>query len=163
MIFYDQEILLKESQTFKTYWTESYKNSLLQKETQKLQTPRTKCCCLFLPFFLFTANCASFAFALQKVYTNLFWVKLEIQRNSSSNFGKCFWRTFLALTFYIFINQTKRCFYKQHFYKQRHAEIGKKNWANAKQHPEADILLFDNCSHSLSMLSSKNNSTYSIK
>ena len=158
MIFYDQEILLKESQTFKTYWTESYKNSLLQKETQKLQTPRTKWCFLFLPFFLFTENCASFAFALQKVYTNLFWVKIEIQRNSSSNFGKCFRRTFLALTFYIFINQTKRCFYKQ-----RHAEICKKNWANAKQHPEADILLFGNCSHSLSMLSSENSSTYSIK
>ena len=32
-----------------------------------------------------------------------------------------------------------------------------KNQANAKQHPEAELLLFENYSHSLSMLSSKNN------
>ena len=55
-----------------------------------------------------------------------------------------------------------RFFYKQHFYKQRHAEFGKKS-ANAKQHPEAELLLFENNSHSLSTLSSKNNRTYSKK
>ena len=32
-----------------------------------------------------------------------------------------------------------------------------KNQANAKQHPEAELLLFANYSHSSSMLSSKNN------
>ena len=32
-----------------------------------------------------------------------------------------------------------RFFYKQHFYMQRQAEIGKKI-ANAKQHPEAELL-----------------------
>ena len=37
-----------------------------------------------------------------------------------------------------------------------------KNQANAKQHPEAELLLFENCSHSLSALLSKNN-TYSKK
>ena len=34
--------------------------------------------------------------------------------------------------------------YKQNFYKQRQAEIGKKNQAKAKQHPEAELLLFEN-------------------
>ena len=38
-----------------------------------------------------------------------------------------------------------------------------KNQTNAKQHPEAEFLLFENYSHSSSMLSSKNNRTYSKK
>ena len=38
--------------------------------------------------------------------------------------------------------------YKQHIYKQRQVEIGK-NQANAKQHPETELLLFENYSHSL--------------
>ena len=38
-----------------------------------------------------------------------------------------------------------------------------KNQANAKQHPEAELLLFENYSHSSSTLSSKNNRTYSEK
>ena len=46
-------------------------------------------------------------------------------------------------------------FYKQHFYKQRQTEIG-----NAKQHTEAELLLFENYSHSLSTLSFKNNRAY---
>ena len=32
-----------------------------------------------------------------------------------------------------------------------------KNWANAKQHPETELLLFENYSHSCSTFSSKNN------
>ena len=32
---------------------------------------------------------------------------------------------------------------------------------NAKQHPEADFLLFENYSHSSSMMSSKNNKIFS--
>ena len=35
-----------------------------------------------------------------------------------------------------------------------------KNQAKTKQHPEAELLLFENYSLSLSRLSSKNNSTY---
>ena len=35
--------------------------------------------------------------------------------------------------------------------------------ANAKQHPEVELLLFENYSHSLSTLSSKSNRTYSKK
>ena len=35
-------------------------------------------------------------------------------------------------------------FYKEHFYKQLQAKIGKKNEANAKQHPEAELLLSEN-------------------
>ena len=46
--------------------------------------------------------------------------------------------------------------YKQHFYKQHQVEIGKKNWAKAKQHPEAELLLFENYLLSSSTLSSKN-------
>ena len=34
------------------------------------------------------------------------------------------------------------------------------NQANAKQHPEAELLLFENYSHSSSKFSSKDNSTY---
>ena len=34
-----------------------------------------------------------------------------------------------------------------------------KNQANDKQHPEAELLLFENYSHSSSTLSSKNNRT----
>ena len=55
-------------------------------------------------------------------------------------------------------NQYTRFFYKQHFYRQWQAEIDK-NQANAKQHPEAKLSLFENCSHS----SSENNRTYSKK
>ena len=36
-----------------------------------------------------------------------------------------------------------------------------KSQANAKQHPEAELLLFENYSHSSPTLSSKNNRTYS--
>ena len=36
-----------------------------------------------------------------------------------------------------------------------------KNQANAKQHPEDELLLFENYSHSSPTLSSKNNRTYS--
>ena len=50
-------------------------------------------------------------------------------------------------------------FYKQHFYKQLQVKIGKKNQANAKQHSEGEILLFEN--YSSSTLSSTNNRTYS--
>ena len=38
-----------------------------------------------------------------------------------------------------------------------------KNQANAKQHPEAELLLFDNYSHSSTTLSSKNNKTCTKK
>ena len=38
-----------------------------------------------------------------------------------------------------------------------------KNQANAKQHPEAELLLLENYSHSSSTLSSKNNRIYSKK
>ena len=38
-----------------------------------------------------------------------------------------------------------------------------KNQANAKQNPEAELLLFENYSHSSSKLSCKNNGTYSKK
>ena len=38
-----------------------------------------------------------------------------------------------------------------------------KNQANAKQYLEAELLLFENHSHSSSILLSKNNSTYSKK
>ena len=38
-----------------------------------------------------------------------------------------------------------------------------KNQANAKQHPEAELLLFENYSHFSSTLSSKSNRTYSKK
>ena len=50
-------------------------------------------------------------------------------------------------------------FYKQHFYKQLQVKIGKKNQANAKQHSQGEILLFEN--YSSSTLSSTNNRTYS--
>ena len=53
--------------------------------------------------------------------------------------------------------------YKQHFYKQHQIETGKKNWARAKQHPEAELFLFKNYLLSSSTLSSKNKRAYSKK
>ena len=53
-------------------------------------------------------------------------------------------------------------FYKEHFYKQHQAEIGKKQ-VNAKQHPEAELLLFENYSHSSSTVPSKHIRTYFFK
>ena len=53
-------------------------------------------------------------------------------------------------------------FYKQHFYKQLQAETAK-NQANAKQHTEAELLVFENYSHSSFTLSLKNKMTYFIK
>ena len=47
--------------------------------------------------------------------------------------------------------------YKQHFYKQRQAEMSK-NQAKAKQHLEAEHLLFENSS-----ITSNNNRRYSKK
>ena len=41
--------------------------------------------------------------------------------------------------------------------------ILEKNQANAKQHPEAELLLFENYSHSSFTLSPKNNRAYSKK
>ena len=38
-----------------------------------------------------------------------------------------------------------------------------KNQANAKQHPEAELLTYENYKHSSSTLSSNNNRTYSKK
>ena len=48
---------------------------------------------------------------------------------------------------------TQAFFYKQHFYTQRQP--------NAKQQPKAELLTFENYSHSPSALSSKNNRTHS--
>ena len=51
-------------------------------------------------------------------------------------------------------------FYKQHFISNAKMKLAK-NQANAKQHPEAELLVFGNYSHSSPGLSSKNNRTYS--
>ena len=48
-------------------------------------------------------------------------------------------------------------FYKPHFHKQHQVEIGKKKQAKTKQHQEAGLLVFKNCSISSTALSSKNN------
>ena len=53
-------------------------------------------------------------------------------------------------------------FFISNTFKSNQTETGK-NQANAKQHPETELLLFENYSHSLSVLSSKNNSAYFIK
>ena len=53
-------------------------------------------------------------------------------------------------------------FYKQHFYKQRQLKLAK-NQANAKQHPEAKLLLFENYFHSSSTSSPKKNMGHTLK
>ena len=55
----------------------------------------------------------------------------------------------------LFLNYILFC--KQHFHKQLQA----KSQANAKQHPEDELWLLENYSHSSSTFSSKNNRTYS--
>ena len=68
----------------------------------------------------------------------------------------------MRIGMYLDQTQTIICFfYRQHFYRQHQAETGKN--LNAKQHPEAELLLFENYSHSSSMFSSKNNRTHSKK
>ena len=57
----------------------------------------------------------------------------------------------------------KLYFYKQHFYNQRQAETGKNQAKNAKQHPEVELLLFENYSLFSFTLSSKSNTKYSNK
>ena len=52
-------------------------------------------------------------------------------------------------------------FYKRHFYKQHQAKIGK-NQAKTKQHPEPELRLFENYSHSSFMLSFKTNTVWDI-
>ena len=47
-----------------------------------------------------------------------------------------------------------KLFYKEHYYKQRQLKLAK-NQANAKQHPEAKLLLFENYFHSSSTSSPK--------
>ena len=47
--------------------------------------------------------------------------------------------------FYNKLQYTRFFLYKQHFYKQRQAGIGK-NYAKTKQHPEAELSLFENYS-----------------
>ena len=51
------------------------------------------------------------------------------------------------------MERNTRFFYKQHSQNQSHAKIDK-NQANAKQHPEAELLLIENYSHSSPTLSS---------
>ena len=53
-------------------------------------------------------------------------------------------------------------FHKQYFLKNARLKLTK-NQANPKQHPETELLLFENYSHCLSKLLSKNNRTYSKK
>ena len=78
-----------------------------------------------------------------------------------SDLSLVYFLLFLSI-FSIAWNTKTNVFYKQHFYKQRQTEIGKTD-VNAKQHSEAEPLLFKSYSHSSSTLSSKNNRTYSKK
>ena len=57
---------------------------------------------------------------------------------------------------------TRFLFLSNNFISNARLKLGK-NQANAKQHPEAELLLFENYSHSSSMLSSKNDRRYSKK
>ena len=57
--------------------------------------------------------------------------------------------------------KTLHAFYKQHFYKGEARLKLAKNEANAKQHPKAEFLLFENDSHSSSKLKSKNDRAHS--
>ena len=81
----------------------------------------------------------------------------------------CYFQHFIKVYDKIWVGSyITRFFYKQHFYKQRQAEIGKKlkkkkKKKNAKQHPQVELLLFENYSHFWSMLSSKSDRTYSKK
>ena len=63
---------------------------------------------------------------------------------------------------YVETKWSTHVFDKQHSYGQRQVEFVK-NQANAKQHPEAELLLYENYSHSSSTISSKINRRYSKK
>ena len=72
-----------------------------------------------------------------------------------SNLFHDFWEDCFRKLKLLLAENRLHAFFKQHFHKQHQAEIGK-NQANAKEHPEAE-LLFENYSYSSSTLSSKNN------
>ena len=57
---------------------------------------------------------------------------------------------------------TLRFFISKTFLSNVRLKLAKKQ-ANAKQHPEAELLLFENYSHSLYTLSFKYNGTYNLK
>ena len=65
---------------------------------------------------------------------------------------------FIAVKFVVIIFY---CFYNTFISNARHKLT--KNQANAKEHPEAELLLLENYSNSSSKLSSKDNRTYSKK
>ena len=64
---------------------------------------------------------------------------LKYKRICLKVFGEICWKHVILLK--INCATDTRFFYKQQFYEQRQAEIGKKNQANAKQHSEAELLL----------------------
>ena len=76
---------------------------------------------LTLFFFSFGDICNYSLVRVQKAYTNYFKIKLEILRDSSISFGKCYLRTFLVKTFYIFIIHTvfRLQFSKENFNKTK--------------------------------------------
>ena len=69
------------------------------------------------------------------------------------------WRSFY-LKYKTFLDDYKLFFISNSFISNARLKLAK-NQANAKQHPQAELLLFGKYSHSSSMLSSKNNRKYS--
>ena len=67
-----------------------------------------------------------------------------------------------ALLFHMLLNFLHAFFSTQHFNKHLQAKIGK-NQAKVKQHPEAELSIFENYSFSSSSLSTKNNRNHSKK
>ena len=105
--------------------------------------------------------------ATKKVTLNTIWIRcvshhsLEVQfyvllprKNlPKSELGKISYKTFCSTRFF-YISNTFIC--------NARLKLAK-NQANAEQHPEPELLLFENYSHSSPTLSSKKNRTYSKK
>ena len=70
------------------------------------------------------------------------------------NILNCTWHSRYKISYTLFTSST--------FISNARLKL-EKNQANAKQHPEAELLLFENYSHSSFTLSSRNNRTYSKK
>ena len=96
-----------------------------------------------------------------------FQVKLNLSRIIESELFSCLYhniRKYGKFHYYYTIKTASATYFFtcKNFVSNARPNLAK-NQTNAKKHPEAELLLFENYSHSLSMLSSKNNGTYSKK
>ena len=115
---------------------------------------------ILLPKLKYNANTkvpkCSFRISYFLNFLNYFYFLMHLILLCKLNvFKKPFWKPV--------ISNTNLCFFISHTFISKARLKLVKNQANANEYPEAELLLFENYSHSSSMWSSKSNRTYSKK